>query len=84
MMLTLYSETAQHLYPNNAIYFVGTKPQTYFKQKMNKLQSKLATMMALNKIKGDQNVKKEQQENMQEQAILNKLQGTLTLPKITE
>ena len=41
-------------------------------------------MMALNKIKGDQNVKKEQQENMQEQAILNKLQGTLTLPKITE
>jgi len=41
-------------------------------------------MMALNRMKEDHSVKKEHHENLQEQAILNKLQGTLTLPKITD
>lgn len=64
--------------------FLGIKPQTYFKQKMNKVQSKLTSMIALNKVNQQLALKKEKEESLQERTILNKLQETLTLPKISE
>ncbi|XP_067932501.1 WD repeat-containing protein on Y chromosome-like isoform X2 [Watersipora subatra] len=75
-------ETGHMLYRLNANE--GLKPQTYFKQKMSKIQSKLTSMSVLSKMSQDLAMQRSNDEKLQEQTIFNKLQGTLTLPQITE
>jgi len=64
--------------------FIGTKPQTYFKQRMTKLQSKLTSMITLSKLTQEKSEKREQEQKLQEEAVFNKNPETVTLPKITE